>query len=192
MSTTRSELMKAVWRKRKREGGKAICFFCKKPIFAGGVAYQGRKFHKSCLESMKFGLTKKQAGVANPKRRTRDSYEFYGARELNPRPPARWWAIMWSKTAASYPRKAGETLKHYRASISRIVAGIWWKFDEATRKRLIKKYERMATPSKALNPKVGYLPCPSCGTFNPISKQNVYLKCYKCNSWLQRVNVRRK
>ena len=79
----RPEISKAAWRKRKLEGGKAPCAFCYKPIFAGGVSYQGQPFHKSCLESMKAGLTRKQTGVANP-RRPRDSYRFYGARELNP------------------------------------------------------------------------------------------------------------
>ena len=176
--------------KRKREGGKATCSFCKKPIFAGGVKYLSKPFHKSCLESFKFGLTRKQAGVANPKRRTRDSYEFYGAKELNPRPPAAWWSRMWAKTAAAYPREVGETLKHWKAGVSKIVGGIWWKFPEATRARLIKKYERMATPAKALaNPK--NLACPVCKMLNPVSKANVYLKCVGCNTPLRSVKVRR-
>lgn len=250
----RSEISKKAWRTRKREGGEATCLFCKKPIFAGGVLYGGKKYHKSCLEAKKFGLTKRQAGVKNPRldpwgvpigyyeysrhyseeearevakrlrkkgrtvivlaegyrmtmwavfvkkradenprRRSRDGF-YYGAAALNPidiseydkmekeslrlhqkgnkeaelairgmmssfdikgvtfnpRPPARWWVEIWAKTAAGYPKKAGESLKKYRADISRITAGIWYKLSEATRKRLTKRYERLAVPARTL------------------------------------------
>ena len=309
---SRSEISKKAWRARKKGPGKGICAFCGKKIWAGGVTYNGKKWHKGCLESYKFGLTKKQAGVANPRggypktdiqraathfgvpvskvtpsmvrtlpsrgglvsgaanpwymgagatlhyppgtrvkliepnmltgepkgtkgivieeagsyatrgyrvrtkdgkikfwhfsitrpigqrsdnpRRTRDSYRFYGAKELNPRPPAVWWSRMWAKTAAGYPRKAGETLEHWRADISRITAGIWWKYPEATRQRLIRRYDKLATPSKALVNVAGVqmLKCPACGNPVPISRQNVYLKCPKCGAPLRHVNVTRR
>ena len=64
-----------------------------------------------------------------------------GARELNPRPPSAWWAKMWPRVAAGYPRKARESLKKYRGDISRILAGIWWKLPQATRKRLVRRYD---------------------------------------------------
>ena len=40
--------------------------------------------------------------------------------------------------------------------------------------------------------RVNYLPCPSCRTYNPVSRVNVYLKCYICGVALRKVNVRRK
>jgi len=86
----RSELSKAIWRRRKREGGKATCYFCHSPIFAGGVAdpKTGRKFHKGCFEALKAGLKPEHIG-RNPRRimrrEPRDAYRFYGARALNPK-----------------------------------------------------------------------------------------------------------
>ena len=215
----RSAISKKAWRERKRKEGKAICYFCKHAILVGGVAYGAYRtpFHKGCLESARFGLTRKQAGVANPRRGPfplrrnpdlqahlaeykhlvllvlqdrqrggsgeyfshragqeetnlikmgmtkeqikeidrdilssfpsrnprglRDAYRFYGAEELNPRPPARWWAKMFPQVAAGYPRRAKESLKKWREDISRILGGIWWKMPEATRERLIRKYD---------------------------------------------------
>ena len=71
----RSEILRKAWRRRKREGGKGICTFCHKPIFAGEVIYNDRKYHKTCLAASRMGLSREQAGVANP------------------RPPAQWWAM---------------------------------------------------------------------------------------------------
>ena len=183
----RSEISKATWRKRKREGGKATCAFCGMAIYSGGVTKGGFAWHKGCLEAKMAGLTPRQMGK-NP-RRSRDSYQFYGAKGLNPRPPAKWWATMWARTAASYPKKASESLEKYRADISRIVGGIWYKFPGATRARLIKRYEGMATPARALaNP----LPCPCCGVLNPVSRANLYMRCSGCGRPLRSVKVIRK
>jgi len=324
----RSEITKAAWRRRKRAGGKATCAFCHKPIFAGGVSYQGMPFHKTCLEEMRYGLTPAMAGVANPRmrnpeilkikgaspsavadavvralmargftlhaypmsstkvnisnvrvdpkvrgynispytehrgsvlgwndwvefnntvndvldsmgvsakvqslkgkfpirdgtrryveedwvrmglhgenvwrhenpqeysdfrkaiksedrarqlrgmrnpHRSRDGLRFYGARALNtgggtaypanlvrstknPRPPAGWWAQMWPKIAAQYPKKKGETIEHYKKAINTIVAGIWWKYPQKTKDRLIRYYDRDAVRLRMLNPVSG-------------------------------------
>lgn len=59
----------------------------------------------------------------------------------NPRPPAKWWATMWTRMSAEYPRKARESLKSYRKSIDTIVAGVWWKLPKRTREKLIRKYD---------------------------------------------------
>jgi hypothetical protein len=101
--------------------------------------------------------------------------------KANPRPPARWWAKMWSKISSEYPRKKNETLKHYREGISKLTAGIWWGYPDATRAKLIHEYDQMKA-----NP--GSLPCPMCGAANPISS-NIYLKCNSCHKPLIRVKV---
>ena len=106
----------------------------------------------------------------------------------NPRPPKVWFSQMWSKVAVGYPRRAKETLEHYRGEINRIVAGIWWKLPEATRHQLIEKYERNATPARALNPK--RLPCPVCGVPNVLGPSSVYMRCSGCGRPLMRINVR--
>ena len=82
----RSVISKRTWRERKREGGKAVCSFCRDAIFAGGVRYKGKPWHKSCLESMKFGLTRMQAGVANPKAKcpTCGRFMIYDAGKTRP------------------------------------------------------------------------------------------------------------
>ena len=58
----RSEITKAAWRKRKREGGLGKCAYCGKPVFVGGIRlpssasspfYRGRLFHKVCYETTK-------------------------------------------------------------------------------------------------------------------------------------------
>ena len=120
---TRSEISKKAWRARKRRGGKGKCAYCHHPIYVAGVVSGGRKYHKTCLASHKAGLTRKQAGVANP------------------RPPASWFSQMSARVAAHYPRERGESIARYRKSISRIVGGVWYNFSEATRKRLIRKYD---------------------------------------------------
>lgn len=44
----RSEITKAAWRKRKREGGIGTCFHCKRIVYVGGIRREGRLFHKTC------------------------------------------------------------------------------------------------------------------------------------------------
>jgi len=185
-SAERSWIMRSAWRRRKRKGGRGVCTYCHHTIWIGGVVYDGRKYHKSCLESAKAGLTRKQAGVGNPRKgiegfyymdgkfisrespskKTRDKVcKALNARVVsvsefthsvigpslridltskqaksNPRPPAAWFSRMAARVAAHYPRERGESLASYRKSISKIVAGIWYNFSAATRKRLIRKY----------------------------------------------------
>jgi len=66
-SRARSLLSKAIWRRRKKEGGKGTCSFCRKGIFAGGAVSQGRPFHKACLGYAKMGFSPAQIGL-NPRR----------------------------------------------------------------------------------------------------------------------------
>ncbi len=62
----RSEISKRAWRIRKRLGGKGKCVYCHRSIFAGGMTFKGRPYHKTCLSFLKMGLTPKQAGLENP------------------------------------------------------------------------------------------------------------------------------
>ena len=110
--------------------------------------------------------------------------------ELNPRrPPATWFARMFPKIAAGYPRKSGETIEHWKKEMSRITAGIWHSYPEATKQELTRRYERLATPAAALtNP----LPCPVCGVKNPVSRSGLRLRCSGCGRQLISVKVKRK
>ena len=49
----RSEITKAAWRKRKREGGKGLCFHCKENIYVGGARRNGHLYHEICWEIVK-------------------------------------------------------------------------------------------------------------------------------------------
>jgi len=83
---TRSELSKAIWRRRKREGGKAKCSYCGRSIFAGGVVMAGRSYHKGCAE-LRGARIRRYELVRNPRRRDRvprDAFRYFGARALNP------------------------------------------------------------------------------------------------------------
>lgn len=81
---SRSQISKKTWAARKRGKGKGTCAFCHKKIFAGGVRYSGKKWHKTCLAARMMGFTLKQIGKANP-RRARTAAEYYpGIRALNP------------------------------------------------------------------------------------------------------------
>ncbi len=66
LSKLRSEISKRAWRIRKRLGGKGKCVYCHRSIFAGGMTFKGRAYHKTCLSFLKMGLTPKQAGLENP------------------------------------------------------------------------------------------------------------------------------
>jgi len=104
------------------------------------------------------------------------------------RPPARWWSMMWSKTASGYRRKKNESLEHWRMDISRITGGIWTKYSPLIKEQLVRRY---AHESRALaNPVM--LPCPACGILNPVAKSGVYMKCQKCSKNLVSVKVRKK
>ena len=63
--TTRSAISKRAWRRRKREGGKATCFYCGRNIYAGGVIIGVRQYHKTCFAFAKAGFRPKQVGM-NP------------------------------------------------------------------------------------------------------------------------------
>jgi hypothetical protein len=95
----------------------------------------------------------------------------------NPRPPKKWFNDMRSRMKKEYPRRSDE-------SITRITAGIWWQYPEATRERLIKEYDTK-------NPKAEMLECPFCHEKNPISRAGVYLKC-KCGKNLVSVKIKKK
>lgn len=230
-SQRRSKISKKTWRERKAMGGKGSCHFCGEPIFAGGVSYQRRPYHKTCLEFEKFGLSPAQI-TANP-RRKRDGIQFYGATALNPRgtprteeerrqahlarfgtttlpprgtgqrriyqdmsltnprPPATWWAKIWAKMAAQYPRGPRESIKTWKKAIDQITAGIWWGYPGDTRERLIAEYDVRAVPAAALaNPNVQHLACPMCRAPNPVSATDLYVRCCSCGAPLRRVKVR--
>ena len=194
----RSEISKRAWRKRKREGGKATCIYCLKPIFAGGVRMNGKPYHKVCAELAGAGI-RRQELVKNlqdsRKRAPRDAFRYFGAGELNPRyifgptgfrPPSRWFAKMSQGASASYfGKKLKDLTKAQSAKIGQIVGGIWAGYSDKTRLEILKKYEPSAILS---NP----LPCPNCQTLNPISRANVYLKCKGCGMLLRRVNVKQR
>jgi hypothetical protein len=59
------------------------------------------------------------------------------------RPPAAWFAKMKARVRAEYPDRSD-------ADINRIVAGIWWGYSDATRRRIGRKYERMAANPLAI------------------------------------------
>ncbi len=120
-------------------------------------------------------------------RRSRDGF-VYEATTLNPRPPAAWFSRMFAKVSTGYPRKAGETLEHWRKDIGRITAGIWWKYPAETRAGLIRQYDKKTVPALR-NPVM--LPCPLCGMVNPVPRAGVYLRCSKCGKPLVSVKVRK-
>ncbi len=130
----RSRAMKRSWRKR-REYPKGICDYCFEPVYSGGKKKGDKYYHKTCYEFLKQGLTRRQTGFAyaNP------NIDYLRLLK-NPRPPVQWWAEMWPRIVKEYPRQARESLEHYRKSVSNIIAGIWYKYPQATREKLIKKY----------------------------------------------------
>ena len=193
----RSEISKQTWRRRKREGGKATCTYCGRPIFAGGVKSPGGKaYHKTCYEAYYAGLVPAQVGK-NPKeqRAPRDAFRF-GAEKLNPkyafgptgfRPPAKWFAKIAQGSAASYFGKQLRDLTRAEAAkVGQIVGGIWAKYTDKTRLDILRKYEPSAVRA------VRNLPCPICGTSNPVSQSNVRLRCSKCGTSLRSVRVVRR
>jgi len=40
------------WLRKKRQGGKSLCFYCENPIFLGGVYATDtkRRYHKNCFD----------------------------------------------------------------------------------------------------------------------------------------------
>jgi len=66
----RSAVSKRTWRSRKQERGKATCFFCTRPIYAGGVKVgKLHTYHKTCFAYAKAGLRPEQVGLdhTNPR-----------------------------------------------------------------------------------------------------------------------------
>lgn len=62
----RSEIMREAWRKRKEKGGKGICEYCKKPVYAGGVREEGKLYHEVCqlmMHTLREYEEKKQKGL---------------------------------------------------------------------------------------------------------------------------------
>ena len=107
----RSELSKRIWRKRKREGGKATCFYCFKPIYARGVMMEGRPYHKVCAELYGAGLKRaelvRNSRLDDRRRRIpRDAFRYFGARELN---PGAHWHDEQAKKALEYLEQKGRS-----------------------------------------------------------------------------------
>lgn len=98
----------------------------------------------------------------------------------NPRPPTGFFEDMRPKMRKQYPGRTSEER-------DKIIAGIFWKYPEKTRKRLIEEYD-----TGIRNPKAELLECPICKHKNPVSKAGVYLKCGKCHRNLVSVKVKRK
>jgi len=203
----RSQLMKSIWRKRKREGGKATCSFCGRAIFAGGVRMKGKPYHKGCSEFAGAGLMPAQVGL-NPRRKRgripRDGFRYFGAEPLdNPRysfgptgfrPPARWWSKMAESAAASYfGKKLKKLTKGQKERVSTIVGGIWAKFSDATRRAILREYEPSATRANPKLRNIHQLPCPICKNPIAVNRANVSVICPKCKtSLISRRITRRK
>ena len=69
------------------------------------------------------------------------------------RPPKKWWTKMITDARSGYKRIPGMTEKEYNAALSQIVGGIWSKFDQETREKILRRYEPMAARAKGLNPR---------------------------------------
>ena len=103
-----------------------------------------------------------EAAILNPFRSRR--FPFIGPRrpkvENNPeyaygptgfRPPSAWFTKMLKRVAAQYPKEKVESKGAYRQALSRIVGGIWARFDDATRLKILQKYEPSANPLATLS-----------------------------------------
>ena len=98
------------------------------------------------------------------------------------RPPAAWFAKMLARMRAGYRKRKGQSEESYKDALGRIVGGIWSKFSDATRRKILLKYEPAAARAKGLNPLMGH--CPVHGgdiAVNPTAKR---VKCSAGEHWL--------
>ena len=57
------------------------------------------------------------------------------------RPPARWWAKTIAGLKVGYKRARGMTEREYSGNIARIAGGIWSRYTDTTRRKILAKYE---------------------------------------------------
>ena len=120
------------------------------------------------------------------------------------RPPVKWFAKMAQSASASYfDKKLKDLTRAQSAKIGQIVGGIWARYSDKTRMEILRKYEPSAvranvgvninipTTGYSLGSRVSNLSCPVCQTLNPVSRQNVYLRCSKCGTPLRSVRVKK-
>lgn len=126
------------------------------------------------------------------------------------RPPAEWFTEVMPSLVTQY-RSVRAIMMYPCASVARkkgleagrmcIAAGLWWKMTQDQREDWRKRHK---LPSGVVNPPASgpnpmetavgakYLPCPVCGSANPVSKTQLYVKCNRCGAPLQKVTVRKK
>ncbi len=96
-----------------------------------------KRYHERKLADWKREAIEEAEHIIEPDEEGR----IFPQNPVNPRPPAAWWTHMMARARAQYPKFGKERL-------SQILGGIWYRYPEATRARIIREYDQ--NPAKHL------------------------------------------